>query len=65
MKPDNYQLTITVKHACGHYQLHTITAKDETDASQAEIRLSKTLCDNCKEALEKHNSNPKNTRLSI
>lgn len=58
-------LTITVLHKCGHVALHNTNATDDKQASQIEMQLSKTYCPMCREAIAKHNSNPKNTYLTI
>jgi hypothetical protein len=49
------KLLITVKHKCGHVQLHVIEAKDETDVARYEAVKMHEYCDDCKEAIQKHN----------
>jgi hypothetical protein len=39
---------IVVRHPCGHYELHIITAKNDAEVAQIEAQLMKQPCTNCK-----------------
>ena len=58
-------MKIIVKHKCGHCALYQTQAQDDKQAEKIEASLSRKYCVDCAEAIDKHNSNPKNTYLKV
>jgi len=48
-------MKITIRHKCGHYELHTVEAKTEKDIARIEIAYSKTYCTDCAEEIQRQN----------
>ena len=58
-------MKIIVKHKCGHCAMYQTQAENDRQAEVIESRLSRQYCEDCKEAINKHNSNPRNTYLEV
>jgi hypothetical protein len=54
-------MKIVVKHSCGHYQLHEINVKNDSEAAQVEAALQKEVCKDC-QAADKINPPPATIR---
>ena len=43
------QITISVKHSCGHIEFHRVTAANDGEAATIEVSLMQSPCSKCQE----------------